>query len=270
MPFIRRYPLIAYFLLAFLITWLFWIPMVLSSRDIIFGAIPREAWWAVGVIGPICAALIVASQTEGRQGVRSLLSRLLLWRAPLPAYAVALFSRAAVMLGALAVAAAGGAALPAIQFRPGAWAAAALLYVGGAICEETGWRGFALPRLQARVSPLVASVALGIIWAAWHLPQFYTLGDEHASRSFTLFLVNMVAFTILFTWVANRSGGSIFMAVLFHALGVNLVLDVIPFNPYHPVAIALAWVLALAAVALDPAMLRVGAPPATRQPARSA
>ena len=46
------------------------------------------------------------------------------------------------------------------------------------IGEEPGWRGFALPRLQRRHSPLVATLMLGVVVAAWHLPLVF-LSEEN-------------------------------------------------------------------------------------------
>ncbi|HWI63414.1 MAG TPA: CPBP family intramembrane glutamic endopeptidase [Symbiobacteriaceae bacterium] len=221
--------------------------MVLISRGVLPAFVPVDALWVVGVIGPICAAILVAYAEAGAPGVRGLLSRLLLWRVGARWYLVAILARALPMLVAAAVS---GAVLP-FTFRPWVWLTSALLFLGGAVCEETGWRGWALPALQKRFSPWVASVALGIIWAAWHLPQFLTVGDEHANRSFSLFLINMVAFTILMTWVNNRTNGSILMAVIFHGIGFNLALTVIPFDPYHPVVMGLAWAMALAVIVTE-------------------
>ena len=89
----------------------------------------------------------------------------------------------------------------------------ALLVVG----EELGWRGFALPRLQARFGGLGASLILGALWAAWHLANTAIPGLERYWYAFPAFALFVVAQTILFTWIANHTRGSVLLAWLFHA-----------------------------------------------------
>ena len=83
--------------------------------------------------------------------------------------------------------------------------------------EEIGWRGYALPRLQARHSALVASLVVGVVWAFWHVPKFLTAGGGQDDSSFWLFLVGTVATAVLFTWVFNSTGGSLLTVTLLHA-----------------------------------------------------
>ena len=97
--------------------------------------------------------------------------------------------------------------------------AATALY-GGPLGEEPGWRGFALPRLQAVLSPLLASVVVGIGWAAWHLPlQLRGAYEESMGLGFwgvvTRF-ASQVAVSVIFTWIFNRSGGSLLVVVILH------------------------------------------------------
>ena len=86
----------------------------------------------------------------------------------------------------------------------------------GGISEEPGWRGFALPRLQAKFSPLVSSLILGVIWAIWHAPGKFG-GIEASSLSDTLVeWVLIVLVTIIFTWLFNRTKGSILVTALIY------------------------------------------------------
>jgi membrane protease YdiL (CAAX protease family) len=85
--------------------------------------------------------------------------------------------------------------------------------------EETGWRGYALPRLQQRHSPLVATVVLAAIWVLWHAPLFL-LVDTY--RSFTLAMLAAWIFglccgAVVLSWLYNRSGGSILLVAVWHA-----------------------------------------------------
>lgn len=82
--------------------------------------------------------------------------------------------------------------------------------------EEMGWRGYLLPRLQARYNALVASLIVGLIWSIWHLPKF--MGPEpRGERSFFWFTIFHIAGAVLYTWLYNNSHGSLLLVTLFHA-----------------------------------------------------
>jgi uncharacterized protein len=85
-----------------------------------------------------------------------------------------------------------------------------------AVGEEAGWRGWMLPELQKRFSPLLSSILLGVIWGLWHFPLF--LNGQYAQDPILVFAkAGACAFlAILFTWLYNRSGGSLLLAVILH------------------------------------------------------
>ncbi|RLI25244.1 hypothetical protein DRO57_04475 [Candidatus Bathyarchaeota archaeon] len=96
----------------------------------------------------------------------------------------------------------------------------------GPLEEELGWRGYALPRLQTRHTTLVSSVTLGIIWAFWHLPLNFMAqppGPQYQATigMFLGSVVTMAFMSVLFTWLYNNTGGSVFVTLLFHTI-VNL------------------------------------------------
>jgi CAAX protease family protein len=92
-----------------------------------------------------------------------------------------------------------------------------LLALTDGLGEEPGWRGFALPRLLARRNALVASLVLGLLWAAWHLPLLWTEGSPNYQQPVWLLFLDLPAKSVLFTWVFLRTRGSALLAVLFHA-----------------------------------------------------
>jgi membrane protease YdiL (CAAX protease family) len=86
----------------------------------------------------------------------------------------------------------------------------------GGLSEEPGWRGFALPRLQAKLSPLVSSLILGVFWAVWHAPARFG-GIEAKSLPDTLVEWGLIlVVTVIFTWHFNRTKGSILVTALIH------------------------------------------------------
>lgn len=86
----------------------------------------------------------------------------------------------------------------------------------GGLSEEPGWRGFALPRLQSKLSPLVSSLVLGLFWAVWHAPARFG-GIEAKSVSDTIVEWGLIlVVTVILTWFYNRTNGSILITALMH------------------------------------------------------
>jgi membrane protease YdiL (CAAX protease family) len=98
-------------------------------------------------------------------------------------------------------------------------------FFGAGTNEEPGWRGFALPKLQLKYSPLVASLILGLIWGLWHAPIYIPQYDS--VFRFILFLLNTIKIAIVLTWFYNRTGGSVLSTALLHTIG-NLTFEFIP------------------------------------------
>jgi hypothetical protein len=101
---------------------------------------------------------------------------------------------------------------------PTVLAFAALMVVFVGIGEEVGWRGYALPALQARHGAFLSSVVLGTVWALWHLPLFFNPDMLYSNLPFVIQLAIQIPMAILFTWVFNSTGGSVLMAILLHAM----------------------------------------------------
>jgi membrane protease YdiL (CAAX protease family) len=274
-------PLPAFFGLTFCISWGFWVPMIVLGREI-------AALRIAGTFGPLVAAILVAAGAQGLPGVYALWRRFTRWRVGVRWYLFALLSTAVVVLTALgldrvlagstgallgtpilpqaATVPGGGAAFPGGGGLftgggaplPAAAALVRILLVFGYVLlfsvlgEETGWRGFALPRLQRRIGPLGASVLLGLIWGVWHLPLFLIPGSFHQEIPFALFVVQAVAHAVVMTWLYNHTGGSLVPVHLFHAAS-NTTVGLLPILPMRtagnprPLMIAVALLVALAA-----------------------
>ncbi len=96
-----------------------------------------------------------------------------------------------------------------------------LILIFGPIPEEIGWRGYGLDRCQAKWNALNASLVLGTFWAFWHLPLFYIEGTYQYelgvwSVYFWLFCIDIIASTIIITWVYNNNHDSTLSAILLH------------------------------------------------------
>jgi membrane protease YdiL (CAAX protease family) len=161
----------------------------------------------------------MARVADGPAGVNDLVARLLRWRVPLLWWSIALFLFPAAMLAAAAgYLVMGGTiewSLPETPYELPVWLLFATFPVF-ALLEEIGWRGYALPRLQRRHSPLVASIILGILWASWHLPTFFLEGSAQEGAPFLGYLVATTMFAIFLTWFYNHTQ-SILLAGVLHA-----------------------------------------------------
>jgi len=100
------------------------------------------------------------------------------------------------------------------------------IFPGSALGEELGWRGFALPRLQARRSALAASLIVGAVWGTYHFPLFLLGSPVRPFALFLPFALSCVIMSIFYTWMYNGTGGSLFIAVLLHA-ATNLPLTIV-------------------------------------------
>lgn len=239
---LRRYPLTTFFTLAYLGSWIVWLPMVLAGNNLLLesAALSPGLRFLLTVLapftGPTLAAFVVTAALEGRAGVRALLGRYVQWRFGLPWYLVALAGPLLVLM--LSVAALyGTAALPPLGEQGLNITVAYVitlivnLFIGGILGEEPGWRGFALPRLQARYSALVGSLILGVLWSAWHIPLILTPGGATWTGSFALYVGLNVAFSILHTWASNGARASLLAVMLLHTAintSTRLILPNIP------------------------------------------
>jgi membrane protease YdiL (CAAX protease family) len=164
--------------------------------------------------------IVLTAKYAGREGLRRLARRLLPWQSPLRWYLIVSAGYAAVTAIALATAALvqpTAAAIPPWYGFPSALGIA-IVRDPGPIGEEFGWRGFALPRLLERYSPLGASVRLGLIHAAWHIPVFFIPGMPQTQVSFPLFTVGVVSIAIFNTALYLRTGANLLLAILVHLL----------------------------------------------------
>ena len=241
------FSLLAFFALAYALSWLILVPAGLGLLPDSAGIL---AWLAP--FGPAVAAFVVTALTGGRPAVGQLLRRMVQWRVGVRWYLLVLLGVPLVeLLGAFAVL--GSVPLddlaqnwPMIFTYYLPQVLVAVVVIG--LAEETGWRGFALPRLQDRQGPLVGTAVLAVVWALWHLPN--VLFGGWTGASYALWLVLTIASAFVYTWVFNNTGGSILLAALLHAainMGSGLVTGLVPglgdeFNVQLHGACAIAFV----------------------------
>ena len=216
--------MLAYALLAYAVSWLLWVPYYLSPAGL--GLLPVALPGLVVVLGqygPTVAAFALAGATGSGAAVRRLRRRYGQWRVHAGWYLLAVLGPLG-LLGLTLVAWGGAAPLagalgpdgPSLLLEYLLSVFVLKLVLGGALGEEAGWRGFALPRLQARHGALGGSLLLGAVWAGWHAPHY--LNPARVAQNPPLpFAVGILALAVVFTWVANRTGGSLLLVILLHA-----------------------------------------------------
>jgi uncharacterized protein len=199
---IERYPLTAFFVLAYALSWLVY-PLLQVSPLLGFA----------GLFGPAVAAAIVVAAAEGKSGLRDLLGRILWWRVGVRWYVIALGLPAVLALLTAGMHLLLGAPTPLQLGQLSILEPILFVLVVG---EEIGWRGYALPRLLATRSMLSASLILGVLWGAWHLPTFFISGLPQHSIPFSAFMLLTIAYSVLFTWIYVHTAGSVLIATVFH------------------------------------------------------
>ena len=199
---VRRHPLIAFFVLACALTWPL-IPLVSVT----------PLWGFPALFGPALAAIVVAAVADGRAGLRDLRGRVARWRVGARWYAVALGLPAVLALATAGLHVVLGGQT---SFKLGGLSVLNFVVFVLIIGEELGWRGYALPRLLVGRSALAASLILGVLWCAWHLPTFFVVGAPQHGLPFSAFVLLTVAYSVVFTWVYLHTRGSVLIATLLH------------------------------------------------------
>jgi hypothetical protein len=228
---VRRHPIIAFFVLAYAISWAF-----LPIESVRF--LPS---------GPLLAALIVIPIAQGWAGLKELGSRIIHWRVRWFWYAVAIGVPLAVHLAIVGLNVAAGAGVPSLTFTSLTtflmiFAVRLVNPADGPLGEHPGWNGVALPELQGfGYSPLLATMILAPLVAGWHLPTFFL--EEGALQPSVLVagLVVTMAVTFWYTWLFNHTGGSILLLVIAHSVegSIQYELDWIVMGVWLAVAIGL-------------------------------
>lgn len=220
--FLKRHSLVVGIVLMFALTW----PIDLANSGVLPFRVPFMVTLFVGY-GFVFASLIMTGLTLGKEGVIALLKRFLIWRVGWKWYLAAFLLVPSLIVLAVYI----NAALVRIPpdfstvfaykfFGPSAnllilvapWFLYELISNG----EEISWRGYVLPRLQAKHSALTSSLILGVIWGFWHLPKHLSHWN---TVSFAWFMVHIMAYAVILTWFYNNTKGSLLLVTITHASG---------------------------------------------------
>lgn len=223
---IKKYPVLFYFIMTCIISWICLLP-VIGIDGFIGKSIPSDDKMPILFIamctGPIIAGLLSISLTEGKKGVKRIVSKLIKWKIKFRFYLIALFAAPLLVLISSFI-----LSFFSSKFTPTIFSSDEKLsiiiggIIGGLVAgffEELGWTGFAIPKLRLKHSILSTGLIVGIIWGIWHFPLFM---DKDISGTIPLLILLMVkllthlpAFRILMTWVYDCTQ-SLLIVLLMH------------------------------------------------------
>ncbi len=202
---VQRHPLAWFFVLSCALSW--W-PAVLYAVHLS----PQP----IAGFGPFLAAITVLGLTQGRDGIRQLLRRMVQWRVPPRAYLFAIGTP--LLVSGTAIVANAGLGATVDSAKVGLWTqiplslGLILLIPGlGGAWEEPGFRGFALARLESRFGRITAPLLLGAFWVAWHLPLFVT------GQILLPDVLVVLAASVVIAAVLHAGRESVLIAMLLHA-----------------------------------------------------
>lgn len=260
----ERMPLAIVVIAIFAISWLSTVPQIWASWQ---GAAAVPGWakaLQVFLVAPGLVALAAAAINGGRAGCADLLRRLVRWRASAWLYAAVLLGPPALMLAALALTQACGVEVkwPSAADALTAFVPTFLVYLV-LNTEELAWRGYVLPRMQWRWSPLVASLVLGVVWILFHAPYFFMKGGHPGGFTPALFVLTLLPMTVLQTRFFNASAGSVLLPHLFHQ-SINAWAEALPVLPRFAHGELPAWIVAVGLI-IAAFIAAVLPPPMTRR-----
>jgi membrane protease YdiL (CAAX protease family) len=217
-----RFPY-AFFLVTFLLSWLLWLPLVMAGAGILpldedlLGAITMPVI-IIGAFGPAAGAFYCLNKFNGRDAVRQYLRGLLDFRLGWQAWLVPMLVLGgstwfAWMLPELWGEPRVDMLLPSLWVFP-PYIVIMILFGGGQ--EELGWRGYILDPMEERLGPWLGNLALGVIWAVWHLPLFFIPGTSQTLMPFGGFVLLTTGYSWFFAWVRQVSGKRTWAGLITH------------------------------------------------------
>ena len=187
---------------------------------------------ALGAFTPALAALILTYKQDHLSGVRQLLERSFDFKRikNLGWFLLILLITPAIAVLAYGILRVTRVPLP----DPTRWTLAIvplfiLLFIA-ALGEEIGWTGYATEPLLQRWGTLIASLVLGVIWAAVHFIPLTQVG--RSVEWIAWWSLGTISYRVIMTWLYVHSGKSLFGAAVFHTM-INLSWQLFPNNGSH-------------------------------------
>jgi membrane protease YdiL (CAAX protease family) len=260
---IRRHPVIAFYVLAFALSWLGWIPQALHARGLF--PLNNPLFNLLGGIGPTLAAVIVILTLREKGGLRNLFGPLFKWRAS-PWWYLFAFGFWFVATGiALGIGTVFGRTFPPLSQFP--WSILLPLFIAmlfSNVWEEVGWRGFALPRLQEKYGDGQIVLIMGLLWSLWHVPLLL-LNPSSPMSGLPWYgeITFSLSLTVIYTWLYLNTGRSLLFVSVFHAMANTIAFALLEIGAFTS---SYAFVVGVTAIFAAALMLIHGPQRLTRLP----
>ncbi len=251
---VRRHAVVLFYLLAFALSWLGWVPQALHAR----GLFPFDSplLGLLGGSGPTLAAVIVLLLLRDRNGLRDLFRSLFRLRVSFWWYLFAFGFWVAVTALALGLGALFGQPFRHFAWVPHlpSWPTLLSIFVTmllSNVWEEIGWRGFALPRLRQKAADLPVALLMGSLWFLWHLPLLLNPSSPMAGLPWYGMLIFCLSQTVIYTWLYAHTAPSLFFVSILHAMSNTVafvLLDLGVFVPSYPFVVGVTTLVALVLV----------------------
>jgi uncharacterized protein len=214
---IRRYPVVTYFALTFLISWTGALAVAAPHliRDEPLPKMTGILMFPVMLLGPSFAGVVLTRIVDGKSGLRVLLSQMFRAWVPLRWYTALLLPPVLVLTVLLIL-----ERFVSPVYAPNRFFMGILFGIPAGFLEEIGWMGYAFPKMRSESNGLVPSILLGLLWALWHLPVINYLGTAtpHGAYWLPFFLAFSLAMTgmrVLIAWIYTNTK-SVLLAQLMH------------------------------------------------------
>jgi membrane protease YdiL (CAAX protease family) len=214
---IRRYPVVAYFALTFLISWTGALA-VAAPHLIRHQPLPKMTgilMFPVMLLGPSLAGIVLTRIVDGKSGLRALFSQMFRAWVPTGWYAVLFIPPVLVLTVLLFL-----QRFVSPVYAPNRFFMGMLFGIPAGFLEEIGWTGYAFPKMRSQSNGLTPSILLGLFWALWHLPVINYLGTATPHGVYWLpfflaFSLAMTAMRVLIAWIYTNTK-SVLLAQLMH------------------------------------------------------
>ena len=250
-----KFQILIYLFMTYLFSWIVWGIIYASDRNIISHNIYKNyfpLFIAIGASIPSIMSIIFTGFFNGSAGIKKLLKKITIWKVNPLYYIFILIYTVSSFFIPLWICNITGSSYNfdiSMMFNNILLKFLIVILLGGPLGEELGWRGFVLPKLQSRLNPIYSSIVLGVFWSCWHLPLFFIHNTSQYGIPFSMFVIQVICLTIVFTWVYNRTHGSLLMAILLHGV-VNVIPGTTPyfvksFNKYVIIWIIFQFIIIL-------------------------
>ncbi|MBR2660912.1 MAG: CPBP family intramembrane metalloprotease [Clostridia bacterium] len=231
-----RYRPVLFFALAYLFTWIFWIPAIFTSEKV------SPVLMLAGLIAPAAVSTVFV-MVSGSDALKQDLKNKIVgfykvkWLNVL--WAVIVF--AAVIVVSILLSLLVGQSMNQFSFTEdfsftGVGIAGAFFTIAVAsIIEEVGWKGYCEDSIGNSMNWFWESMIFGALWSFWHFPLIFIQGTYQAGLMVNpLYVVNFfvsgIPMGFVITWVYLASDRSILACMIFH-LFVNFMQEKIAMTP---------------------------------------